>query len=323
MMLSRSARRLLVTWPMNVILTTPIVLLTLGLSGGEPRNRTDIPSVMMKLYKKNAAKNCDIRRIVMSIPANESIESGGATSFTFAMLRGEAAALAGHTRLALEFPRKCGRATVVDATASGWTGSRQLDFHREFSSYVAQIKGSPVLLQGGAFRVTLWTNKTHGFGCAPSQASASLILNYPNCREQTQRRFKRHHFYESGTDSPHPEPDQVLWRGDQATHSRGCRVVPLRVHFKHIGWDEWIVAPSSYMANKCAGECSSSVLRDIGGANHATVLSLLSGVRTNDVWHACCVPVGYTRQTVLYVDRHDNVVLRTFTNMRVSKCGCL
>lgn len=286
---------------------------------------------------KKVSEECDFDLPVISIPANASAGSDSSqaedtTSFAFPVLRDEEAQLAGRTRLALDFPQACilrgaGRdlsaeLVPVTAAASGWTGSRQLVFRLRSSSYLAPIRTSPVLLQGRVFRVALWTNETNGFPCAPRQASASLILNYPVCRKKSQRRFKRDRYYRSGPGSLRGDPAQRRRLRGIVGRSDKCRVVPLTVDFQSIGWDAWVLAPPGYRADQCSGQCTTSALRRLNSTNHATVLSLLRDVRPDDVSDACCVPVRYQSQSLLYVNRHSHVVLKTFTHMRVSECAC-
>ncbi|KAH9362246.1 hypothetical protein HPB48_002224 [Haemaphysalis longicornis] len=93
--------------------------------------------------------------------------------------------------------------------------------------------------------------------------------------------------------------------------------------FWRIGWDHWVLAPSSYLAGQCVGHCGSLMSKHVNTTNHAMVLSRFRSMQPDMVIpDACCVPVDYASQSMLYVDAYDRVVLKAFPNMIVAQCGC-
>ncbi|KAH7977311.1 hypothetical protein HPB49_000579 [Dermacentor silvarum] len=284
--------------------------------------------------RKNAPQNCYSERPVISIPANDSFHDNAedTTSFVFPVLLDVTAEppLANRTRLALDYPPECipevPKGVVVQvsapAMASGWTGSRRLVFRLRARSYVASIK-TP-LLNGTTLRVTLWANESHGLPCSPNQASASLILNFPVCRQKPVPRFKRSvHKPRSRLSSTDAGPSEERHLAQAGVNPNGCQVVSLVVDIWSLGWRRWVLAPHSFSANKCFGKCRFPAIQLLNSTNHSTLLSLASGVRWNPTnYQVCCVPIRYESQSVLYFDDYGHVVLKAFDNMRVSACGC-
>lgn len=37
---------------------------------------------------------------------------------------------------------------------------------------------------------------------------------------------------------------------------------------------------------------------------------------------ACCVPITYQSMPIMYYDKFDNVVIKTYDDIIVSECGC-
>lgn len=102
-----------------------------------------------------------------------------------------------------------------------------------------------------------------------------------------------------------------------------CKKKQLRVNFDEIGWSEWIIAPDFFDAFYCDGSCSFPIARKLRPTNHATIQSIAraAGIQT-DLPSPCCVPASLTSVTLLYFDRHYNVVLRNFPEMSVRSCAC-
>ncbi|XP_075539641.1 protein DVR-1-like [Dermacentor variabilis] len=206
--------------------------------------------------------------------------------------------------------------------ASGWTGSRRLFFRLRAESYVAPIKTS--LLNGTSVRVTIWANESHGLPCPLNQATASLILNFPMCRQKPMPRFKRSVYKPRSrlpaTDARPPE-EQHLARA--VVNPNGCQVVSLVVNIWALGWREWVLAPHSFTANKCFGKCRFPTMQLLNSTNHSTLLTMASDDHRNSInYQACCVPIRYASQSVLYFDSYGHVVLKAFDSMRVVACGC-
>lgn len=103
--------------------------------------------------------------------------------------------------------------------------------------------------------------------------------------------------------------------------SMRCRRHRLFVDFKEVGWNDWIIAPSGYHAFYCSGECRFPLADHMNSSSHAVVQTMLSSVNAR-VPKACCVPTDLSPVTMLYLDQHDTVVLKTYQDMVVEGCGC-
>uniref|UniRef100_A0A8C4SYG4 Bone morphogenetic protein 16 n=1 Tax=Erpetoichthys calabaricus TaxID=27687 RepID=A0A8C4SYG4_ERPCA len=100
-----------------------------------------------------------------------------------------------------------------------------------------------------------------------------------------------------------------------------CKRHPLFVDFKHVGWNQWIVAPTGYHAYYCHGECRFPLADHMNSSSHAMVQTLVNSVN-GKVPQACCVPTELSSIAMLYLDHQDRVVLKNYQDMVVDACGC-
>ncbi|MCP9265391.1 Bone morphogenetic protein 3B [Dirofilaria immitis] len=93
-----------------------------------------------------------------------------------------------------------------------------------------------------------------------------------------------------------------------------CRIEKLNVRFRDIGWEHWIIAPTSFEAHYCS----------VNPSNHAIVQSIIHRLGLNPyVPDVCCAPDKMDSLTLLYYDEMDNVVLKNYPRMIVNSCACL
>jgi len=104
--------------------------------------------------------------------------------------------------------------------------------------------------------------------------------------------------------------------------NRECQKRQLRVSFKDLEWQEWIIAPDGYDAFVCHGECSFPLNSHLNATNHAIVQTLVHLMDPETVPKPCCAPMKLSGISVLYLDSSSNVVLKKFRNMVVKTCGC-
>lgn len=100
-----------------------------------------------------------------------------------------------------------------------------------------------------------------------------------------------------------------------------CSKRPLKVDFDNVGWNDWIIAPHSYYANYCAGDCSLPLNDNQNASNHAIIQSLFyeSG---RVLPKTCCVPTKLGAMAILF--SIDGLVqLKNYNDMIVESCGCL
>ncbi|KAH9419519.1 Bone morphogenetic protein 2 [Dermatophagoides pteronyssinus] len=101
-----------------------------------------------------------------------------------------------------------------------------------------------------------------------------------------------------------------------------CRRYHMFFDFKDVGWMDWIVAPPGYQAFYCKGECSYPMSQQMNKTNHAIIQSLINSVNPAVVPEPCCIPTDLSSVTLLYLDHHEKVVLKSYPNMIVEGCGC-
>ncbi|XP_061405128.1 growth/differentiation factor 6-A-like [Lethenteron reissneri] len=127
-------------------------------------------------------------------------------------------------------------------------------------------------------------------------------------------------------------------RAGGAAGSSRCSRRPLRVDFRALGWDGWIIAPLHYEARRCEGPCHLPLPAHVPSTNHAVIQTLLSslGGRASapPPPPGCCVPTRLGPAGVLLVADGSgggggaggggggNVVYKHYEGMVVEACGC-
>lgn len=116
-------------------------------------------------------------------------------------------------------------------------------------------------------------------------------------------------------------------RHDSQLHAQDmkllCKRKSLVVDFSQLGWDDWIISPKSFNAHFCEGSCTFPIIKHTETSNHAAVQSLIHamGLNTN-IPTPSCVPSTTSSLTLLYFDENGGLVLKSYPNMIVEKCGC-
>ncbi|XP_061673897.1 bone morphogenetic protein 10 [Syngnathoides biaculeatus] len=102
-----------------------------------------------------------------------------------------------------------------------------------------------------------------------------------------------------------------------------CRRQPLHVEFKDIGWDSWILAPTSYEAFECSGICSFPLTKHVTPTKHAIIQTLVNINSPQKTARACCVPTKLDPISLLYLDDTGVVTYKhRYEGMVVAECGC-
>ncbi|VDN02298.1 unnamed protein product [Thelazia callipaeda] len=110
----------------------------------------------------------------------------------------------------------------------------------------------------------------------------------------------------------------------QTFSSQSCRKQKLNVRFRDIGWEHWIIAPTSFEAHYCSGTCPFPLRKEMNPSNHAIVQSIIYQLGLNpDIPNVCCAPDKMDSLSLLYYDEVDNVVLKNYPRMTVTSCACL
>ncbi|XP_001507701.1 growth/differentiation factor 2 [Ornithorhynchus anatinus] len=102
-----------------------------------------------------------------------------------------------------------------------------------------------------------------------------------------------------------------------------CQRTSLRVNFKDIGWDSWIIAPTEYDAYECKGGCYFPLADDVTPTKHAIVQTLVHLKNPMKAGKACCVPTKLNAISILYKDDVGVPTLKyQYEGMSVAECGC-
>ncbi|XP_061520939.1 growth/differentiation factor 6-B [Phycodurus eques] len=101
-----------------------------------------------------------------------------------------------------------------------------------------------------------------------------------------------------------------------------CAKKPLRVNFRELGWDGWIIAPLDYEAFRCEGACDFPLRSHLEPTNHAVIQTLMNSVSPGHAPPSCCAPAKLGPVSILYIDSGDNVVYERYEDMVVEACGC-
>ncbi|VDP02246.1 unnamed protein product [Soboliphyme baturini] len=126
------------------------------------------------------------------------------------------------------------------------------------------------------------------------------------------------------TSAVHQETLVLLPSNGFGDNEHVCQKFHIVVDFRDIGWGEWIIAPTTFETNYCAGSCSFPIKNATNPSNHAIIQSIIHviGLQPN-VPQVCCAPNKMDSLTLLYFDEDQNVVLKSYPKMVVTSCGCL
>ncbi|KAG0710218.1 Bone morphogenetic protein 10 [Chionoecetes opilio] len=112
-------------------------------------------------------------------------------------------------------------------------------------------------------------------------------------------------------------------RGRRRRAKNGCKMKPLRVDFKDIGWDDWIIAPVHYEAFQCTGKCFYPLASHLTPTKHAVVQTLMNSVHPDRTSRACCVPTKLGPISLLYFENSNTPTYKyQYDDMVVLECGC-
>lgn len=130
-------------------------------------------------------------------------------------------------------------------------------------------------------------------------------------------------------------PEQeVRWKGkdddNQFTSTRRRRSVEdercarrkLFVKFRELKWDKWIIAPRGFSAFYCMGTCPEIIDKTFNPTNHAIIQNLLHHRYNKNIPAACCVPTSLHSMSIMYFELDGSIVLREYSGMVASACGC-
>lgn len=102
----------------------------------------------------------------------------------------------------------------------------------------------------------------------------------------------------------------------------GCKRHTMTISFKALNWQDWVVAPESYTAHYCHGECNFPLMDDLNPTNHAIVQSLVNIFDPYRFPKPCCAPTVFNSMSLLYFLDEEHVTLQKYSDLLVKSCGC-
>ena len=119
--------------------------------------------------------------------------------------------------------------------------------------------------------------------------------------------------------------DEVSSTGDDVYDSFNCKRYDWEIDMDIFQWD-WYIAPRFYNAGFCYGDCpfplDSPVMNSTTYSFIKNLYHYKTALQNENVPRACCTPISYYSQTILYFNQLRNSVLKKLPNMRVATCGC-
>uniref|UniRef100_A0A670YNC4 Bone morphotic protein 15 n=1 Tax=Pseudonaja textilis TaxID=8673 RepID=A0A670YNC4_PSETE len=111
-------------------------------------------------------------------------------------------------------------------------------------------------------------------------------------------------------------------RHGPSTKQNACALYPLRVTFRQLGWDHWIIAPHSYRPQYCRGTCPRVLRYGYNSPNHAIVQNLINEFVDSNVPRPSCVPHEYSPVGVLMIEQNNNILFKVYEDMIAKSCTC-
>lgn len=101
-----------------------------------------------------------------------------------------------------------------------------------------------------------------------------------------------------------------------------CSRRKLFVKFRDLKFDKWIIAPRGFSAYYCVGTCPEIIDKGYSPTNHAIIQNLLHHRINKNIPAACCVPTSLHSISMMYFELDGSIVLREYSGMVASTCGC-
>ena len=111
-------------------------------------------------------------------------------------------------------------------------------------------------------------------------------------------------------------------RSRRSVDEERCARRKLFVKFRDLKWDKWIIAPRGFSAFYCMGTCPEIIDKFFNPTNHAIIQNLLHHRYNKKIPEACCVPASLHSISMMYFERDGSIVLKEYSGMVASTCGC-
>ena len=102
-----------------------------------------------------------------------------------------------------------------------------------------------------------------------------------------------------------------------------CQKLSHYINFKETGWKSEVIAPTGYYANFCYGQCAFPLNSHRSNYSmHTRIQSMLSLVK-GGMPSVCCSPIEHSSLVLLYYTDTKNLILKSHSDIVVTKCGCV
>lgn len=120
-----------------------------------------------------------------------------------------------------------------------------------------------------------------------------------------------------------PNPNSEI--NSQQYQTQSCRLNYHNVSFADLGWGQYILRPSYYIANFCAGTCRFPFNSHDNTTKHSYIQGLASHWQPELIPPPCCAPEAGTLQplSVVYQAGPDVFQTENWGGMIATTCGCL
>lgn len=117
--------------------------------------------------------------------------------------------------------------------------------------------------------------------------------------------------------SSRPRRSGAAMTCEEGGSERRCCRYPLVIDFESFRWD-WIIAPRSYHAYYCSGDCPFSYIQT--QHTHTRVVQQMRVDASNG--GSCCSPRDLSPISLLYFDTNMNIISGVLPGMVVNRCNC-
>lgn len=119
-----------------------------------------------------------------------------------------------------------------------------------------------------------------------------------------------------------PHMPHIINKKNAFEPPKACERRNFTFDFKYLGMEKSVIAPKTFEAFYCFGECNFPLRTPMHNAtNHAIVQTLIHLTRQN-LPKPYCVPVKLASISVLYTFNDDSVNLVRFSHIVANECGC-
>ncbi|XP_074115769.1 uncharacterized protein LOC141538286 [Cotesia typhae] len=102
-----------------------------------------------------------------------------------------------------------------------------------------------------------------------------------------------------------------------------CGVRKFEFSFADFGWDNFVIAPSSFDLSYYAGSCPISRFYSNHLPIHSYLRILAHDIYPNSIPIPCCAPIKFDSLDLLYYGHKDNILLEKLKRISITQCECL